>query len=86
MRPSDRPNRLPYDPTAGADQVSQPPNAVRVTNQQATLWWQESGQNLTRCLNLAVAYALRIERDKVTKLKRIPKKHQPYYLPWIYEK
>jgi hypothetical protein len=86
VHPSDRPNRLPYDPTARTDPIPQLPDAVRVTNAQAAEWWQESGENLTRCLNLAVAYALRIEREKVTKPKRIPKKDQPYYLPWIYEK
>lgn len=86
MRFHDRPYRLPDYPTCGADQIPQLPDAVRVTNQQATLWWRESGENLTRCLNLAVAYALRIEREKATKPKRIPKKDQPYYLPWIYEK
>jgi hypothetical protein len=86
MNTSDRPYRLPASPTVGTDPIPQPPNAVRVTNAQAAEWWRESNQNLTKCLNLAVAYALRIERAKRTKPKRIPKKDQPYYLPWIYEK
>jgi hypothetical protein len=52
---------------------------VRITNQQAADWWHQSNQNLTKCLNLAVAYALRIERAKHTKPKR---KDKPYVFPF----
>jgi len=56
---------------------------MRVTNAQAADWWQQSNQNLTKCLNLAVVYALRIEREKRRANRPIPKGDRPYRHPYI---